>query len=272
MTISIDGLVSGLDTSAIIESLIELEEKPIKLKEDKQSILAKEKTAWEKIKEKLLLLEKSADKLDSRRDFSSYSGKFINHNPTTGSVLTVAANSSANVGSYDIAVSNLAKRQKSVSDQSYADKNVALGIAGSLTINDGADHTINITTDMTIEDVKDKINQSAANIVATISNSGSELAPAYQIILTSDDEGIANSFTTTVSLTSGSLAFNVTTPAEDAILTLDGIAVTKSSNSIDDLIEEVTIRLETIGTGQIKIEANSEDILDKINQLVDAYN
>ncbi len=272
MGISVDGLVSGLDTTSIVQQLIDLESRPIVLKQNKQDDLATQKLAWQEINTKLLGLETAAGKLNTTGKFASRSATFANNDPTTGSVLSVTAGSSAVVGAFDVAVTQLAAAQKSALDQTYSSISTGVGASGTLTLNDGTDHTIALTSGMTLEQIKNAINDSGAALNATIINSGTSATPAYQIIMTGDDTGADNSFTHSASLDAGTLSFTDKVTAKNALLTVDGVSITKASNTVTDVIDGATLNLQTLGSGTINMAADVDGIVENIKGFVDAYN
>jgi len=60
--------------------------------------------------------------------------------------------------------------------------------------------------------------------------------------------------------------------AQDAIFTVDGSTVTRTSNEIDDVIDGVTLSLIGNGTGTLNLSENKTVASGKISALVDAYN
>lgn len=272
MAISIDGLVSGMDTTSIVQQLIDLEKRPIALKQTKQDDLATQKLAWQEINTKLLAIETAAGKLNTVSNFAARAATFANNNATGGSVLSVTPGSSSVVGSFGVKVTQIASAQKSAQDQTYASISTAVGAVGTLTVNDGTAHNISLTAGMTLDQIRNAINTSGAAVNATIINSGTTASPAYQIIMTGDDTGAANSFTATASLSVGTLSFTDTVAAQDALMTVDGVAITKSSNTVTDVIEGATLNLSTVGSGTITMAANVDGIVSNIKDFVAAYN
>jgi len=59
--------------------------------------------------------------------------------------------------------------------------------------------------------------------------------------------------------------------ALDAQLTLNGLTITRSSNTIADAVSGVTFNLQKAGTATVQI-VQSADIADKLHTFVDAYN
>src|SRR5690606_37762364 len=68
-----------------------------------------------------------------------------------------------------------------------------------------------------------------------------------RLILTATDTGTANGFTTVGA--GWDDPFAVTTEAQDAVLDVGGITVTRSSNTFSDLLDGATITLKATTTG-----------------------
>ncbi|MCK7492397.1 MAG: flagellar filament capping protein FliD [Comamonadaceae bacterium] len=74
----------------------------------------------------------------------------------------------------------------------------------------------------------------------------------------------------------GGQALNLTqtVAATDAQITVDGITITKSTNSISDVIDGVTLELKKINESAVTVTADSDidGIIASINEFVSAYN
>lgn len=270
MGLSVDGLVSGLDTTSIISQLMELERRPIELLEAKQDTLASQKAAWQEVSSKLLALESAADKMNTAKEFTSRTGTFYNNNASAGEVLSIVAGSSTPEGSHDIKVTQLARAQKSASNEAFASYTTAAGASGTITIDDGTSaYNISVTSSDTLEEIKNGINASGAPVTASIINTGTSGSPQYKLLVSADDTGTDNSFTIS-DITN--LTFTTSQSAQDAQFTIDGVSVTKGSNTVDDVIYDATINLKTAGSGTITFSADYDAIVDKVKDFVEAYN
>ena len=87
---------------------------------------------------------------------------------------------------------------------------------------------------------------------------------------------LLNSFSVSANADSGetlSFATQLST-ARDALVEVDGVSITRPSNTISDVIEGVTLNLagESVGTGVISVSQSTDAIKTRINELVDVYN
>lgn len=104
---------------------------------------------------------------------------------------------------------------------------------------------------------------------------------AYQVVL-SGTSGANNAFKLTADDTDAYLTLGTTTAtgllvaAQDAALTVDGLDVTRSTNTVDDVITGVTLNLNattTSGTpANLNLTLDTAPIKDKLTALVSAYN
>ena len=278
MGLSSGGMISGLDTKTLIAQLMAIERRPLLVIENKKSAQQQLLTLYGDASTKLNAIQAAAQALDAHSDFRKITG-------TSGDedIFTVTAGSSATPGSHSLKVLSLAQAEMEVS-QGYSSKSDGVG-TGDFSITVGTEETvINITTsNNTLEGLRDAINNSDAEVTASIINDGDADNP-YRLVITSNETGTANAITidasgltggTTPAFTDGSVEGEPGQQAVDASLVLDGVSITKSSNVIDDMIEGVTVTLKDVDADtaySLTLESNTEEITSSIQTLVDAYN
>ncbi|PIO96315.1 flagellar filament capping protein FliD [Pleomorphomonas carboxyditropha] len=201
----------------------------------------------------------------------------------TSAVLTVSAESGVATGSYSLTVSQLATSQK-VASGNFTASSSALGLSGSFSIGvaGGEAVTIDVTETMTLAQIAAAINDGSdtSGVKATVLKVSST---SYQLILSTVDTGqtIAVSDADGVLQDlgivddSGSFADELQA-SQQAIFTIDGVTITRSTNEIDDVIDGLTFYLTgTTGEGQavnVEIAQNLTDIKSAVIAFVDAYN
>ena len=125
--------------------------------------------------------------------------------------------------------------------------------------------------------VVNAINQAGAGVSAQLVDTGVEGAPdRYKIVLTGQT-GASNAFSvsTDAADTSG---LNFTTPtgqdAADAAVTVNGVAISRSTNTIDDVITGVTLDLQatTSTAASLTVVRDATGVKEKIQGIVEAYN
>lgn len=276
MGISIDGLISGLDTASIITSLLELQRRPVELLESKQEVIDEQLSAWQGINTSLLAMETAAQSMNSASEFKAVGGVFANNNTLQGSVVDFTVNSNATAGNYNLTVSQLATQQKMISNQGFGSISQNIGnYSVTLTTSSGSQTFYNSTLD----EIRTSINSSDLGVTASIINTSSSSTPYYRLQLTSSEPGTANTFTVEVDQGVGGpganpelLTFGDMQVAQDAIVQLDGITITRSTNTFSDIIEGVELNLISAGSGTITFSTDTDQIVGNIEEFVNAYN
>jgi flagellar hook-associated protein 2 len=264
------GLATGLDSASIVEQLVQLEARPIQRLESRRSDLVSSRSQFSAFRSKLTDLESALKKLGSRDDLDLFKATSQDE-----SAVRVSADTDAADGSYNVEVSNLAKAQSMAFTSPYTDPDTAFG-GGQIGINVGGTELtpINIDTDDTIYDIRDKINESGASVDASVIFDGTN----YQLTITSQETGVANGFEIGVTgfPPGPSLSAEVLQDPEDAAFSVNGIDITSASNTIDDAVQGVSIELRsTTDSGEsvgIQIERDNEAVADQFNDFIDAYN
>jgi flagellar hook-associated protein 2 len=282
--ISFGGLASGLQTEEIIKGLMEVERLPLDRLETKKEYQEARLTAYEMFDTKL-------DRLfDSAKDLSYTSSVRQNQVSQSSSDAFTATASAADVGSYQVTVDQLAQVQKSVSDSGYASKTDSDFGTGTLTLTvAGEDFTISPEDDngdgsLSLLELQQGINAGTNEhgVSASIIDDGTEGGDRYHLVLTGADSSKTFSLDTT-GLSGGSDTLNTSEvqTAQDALVHIDGIAVTSSSNTIKDAISGVTLNLNQVspddGTGNLTptslaISPDQSAVVDKVQGFVDNYN
>ncbi|WDY57905.1 flagellar filament capping protein FliD [Pseudomonas sp. PSKL.D1] len=268
------GVGSGLDLESILESLEESKTTslldPITTQEE--SVEA-EISAYGTLTSALDALQTAAEALADASLYESLSTSI------SGSGVAVSTSSDAVAGSYSIEVTQLAQAQSLATD-GISDTSSTLG-TGTLTLQVGDSDAVSITLDSsnnTLEGLRDAINAADAGVTATLVNDGSDTP--YRLVLTSDSTGTESEMTVSYSSSDSSdLATSLfgnmteTVAAQDAELTINGIAITSQSNTVEEALQGVTLTLSATGSSQtLTIERDTDTILDAITSFVDAYN
>lgn len=112
---------------------------------------------------------------------------------------------------------------------------------------------------------------SSGQIVITDNTAGDS---QLSITMQTDNAGGGTLDFGTVSVTTEGYAMQ-STAGQDAKVTIDGVAVTRSSNTIDDVISGVTLdiaRVESGSTVNITVSRDTDSIKGKVNEFTTAYN
>jgi|SRR5690554_6349 len=264
---AVDGLISGLDTSDIISKYMQIERQPVNLLENKKQTLNAKSEAWREMNSRLYKLRDAAYDLQSIFTFQGTTIKNSN-----ADAVTAISEDNALVSNYKIDVQELAQAQSLASNNiSVADSGEALGLTGSLklTVN-GEETQITVEAEDSLQSLVQKINDTEeSGVTASAIQVGTG---EYKLTLTSKETGLANQINIEENL-GGALIFTETQEAKDAVVSINGLAVTRSSNTITDVIEGVTLELKKAGEStELTIETDKEKIVDAVKKFVDGYN
>ncbi|MCA9321055.1 MAG: flagellar filament capping protein FliD [Planctomycetes bacterium] len=268
--ITFGGIASGLDTNAIITQLLQLESRPLQRLDSQRADIVQKQGRFGEFKSKLQALSDSAVALKSAGELSLF-----NTQSTNEDAATVSAGADALPGAYSLNVTKLASAQSHAFLTPFADKDTSTFGDGNIDITVGGNTTqVSISPSDTLENVRDKINSADAGVKANVIYDGSD----YQLVVTSEDTGVANQFTLTASGFDDpgeTDIFATGTSLDDgfdAEFTINGLPVTSSSNQVSTAVDGLTFELEGIGSAELSIERDTTGIGDRIQETLDAYN
>jgi flagellar hook-associated protein 2 len=250
--------LKNADKTSIIKPI----ERKIEISNTKQSTLSEIKKLVTELKDEIVAL--SEPKLYKNKTST-----------LTGSSITVDATYSAKEQNFDIDIKSLATRDIQESSLGFA-YDEALVEPQTLTFNiDGKDYDVEVGITDSLKTVAEKIKeQTDGKIEASVLNTGGATDP-YKLIIKSADTGAGSKIT--VSSTEAdpekSLAFTrIGDEPKDAEIEMDGITITRSNNKVDDLIEGVTINLQTTGKTSVKVESDHEKLVEEMGAFATKYN
>lgn len=286
------GTSSGINTSALIEAaynqrVAEADKMDTRVTNNtsKYDAYTKLQTLSQAVQTSLTTLRKSYSVLgDVKSAFDSRAATLSTNTATEPTkILGVAIDAGTPKGSYDIEIVQKAKNQR-VASAATADPAVALGLAGSFDVGipGKTAGTVNITAGMSLTDIAEAINTQSGTtgVAASVLKVSST---SYQLIMSATDTAKEISVTNvtgtdvldSIGLTSGGTFANELQSADQAIIVLDGVTVTRDSNTIDDLIEGVDLviaKQEPGTTVTLEIGDDSSKVKDAVVGFVNAYN
>jgi flagellar hook-associated protein 2 len=142
-------------------------------------------------------------------------------------------------------------------------------------------------TNNSLQGIRDAINAAKIGVTASIVSDGS--ATPYHLVLTSDDTGEQSSMKITVSRDPAAPAdptldnllgydpaatqhLTQTAAAQDAKLSVNGIAVSAKGNSVSEAIQGVSLSLEKIGSTTVNVARDNAAVERNVNAFIKAYN
>lgn len=278
------GAGSGVDVKALAQSLTDAEKAPqAKIIQDKIDQSTARISGFSAMKSILTDFQTAVDGLSSVTNFSTVSASSSN----PGAV-AVTSSSLASTGYHSIEVNSLAKSQRSLMGGfDNVTSTVNSGSAFQLTFSVGASgrqtvSTVDIPQESTnASAVVDAINRAGIGVAAQLIDTGVAGASRYRIAL-SGQMGSAGAFSVSAKDADGNAVsgLNLNTPtgqeASDAQLVVDGVSISRSTNSISDVITGATLTLSsTTTTGNpvgLRLSRDVSDVKTKVQDLVTAYN
>lgn len=152
-----------------------------------------------------------------------------------------------------------------------------LGNAGqSVTITIGTESFTVTAGSMTLEQIRDAINDAPDNVGVSAAII-SEDASNHYLVLTSEDSGTSNSINLNFAGNKLKKALDMKTinDAEDAQILIDGTyTVNRASNTITDAVDGLTLNLksESASAVTLNIERNIEVVTESVQSFADAFN
>jgi flagellar hook-associated protein 2 len=289
---------SGLNVTQIVDALVDAERVPKQQKIDDAKETATVKiSALGSLKNELSVFQTNTAALDGQIGLALSSS-------TSNVKLSRTDSSLASEFSHTINVSSIAAGQvlnfdnggsgfsSTTADIGIDSLTIDLGTwgAGPAFTSNGTSSSLSLTTGATsLSDVRDAINNAAIGVTASII----EVSTGSYSLMVKSPEGAENAMRITTSLSgaavgvmkydpenTGSFSDTATevVSASDAAFTIDGISVTRSSNTITDLFSGITLELDNVsasdmGTNQVISSRYSEtDALATLETVVSEIN
>jgi flagellar hook-associated protein 2 len=248
-------------------------------------------SAYQDMQQLLTNLENSLDALrnpiDSTTDVFNMRAASLTSSDasiTAANVMSVTVDPGTDEGSHTVKVTQLAQVER-LSSGTQTSRTTALGETGTFSIGESGktSASINITATMSLNDVVSAINAQesttgvTANIVAVTGST-------YQLVLTGADTNQTINMSTgsgtvlsDLGLTQadGSTAATVLQEAKPAELTVDGVAIQRDTNDVDDAIDGVTMNLTALTNGAtvtVNIGNDTTSVSDAIQTFATSYN
>lgn len=272
------GAGSGIDVKSLAQSLVDAEKTPKKERIEAKITQTEAKiTGYGAIKFALSELKNAFAKINDASDFNS-----IQPSNSQPAAFGITTSNTAEAGSYSIEVLQTALAQRTASSV-FADRATALngGAAFKLNLQIGGVNKgdIQVTTP-TPAGMVSAINGAKLGVTAQLINTGNgfnvvvtgQTGQAQNFSLTSDD-GTATGTDPKVPVTGVNFTNHLQT-ATNARFKVNGLEVSRSTNSINDVIDGVTLDLFANTSGAARLDLNRETagIKDNIKGLVTAYN
>ncbi|MFL1464645.1 flagellar filament capping protein FliD [Marinobacter sp. HN1S83] len=276
------GAGSGIFSSDLLDQLVNAERKPTEARLDQRQQRTETRiSAYGAIRSAMEEMRTSMEKLSSPEGMKAFSSSSSNESVAGVSVDALAANR----GSYSLNVTQLAQSQ-SLASGAFADRDTTTVGSGTLTLDVGG-VTTDITVDgsnNTLEGLAASINDANAGVSAGVVDTGS----GFRLVLSAEESGIENSVKVSVTDDDGNntdtsglsqFVFDGTTSnleetvaARDAQLEVNGIAISRPTNTVEGVVDGVTFDLKSEGASTVKIERDADAVTENVQAFVDKFN
>lgn len=278
-SITFTGLNTGTDWDEIIEAQMAVEEYRYNSMTEKETAYEEQLAAVEDLETQMTTLYQTLQDYDSASDFLTKSGASSDETS-----LTVSVDNDAEAGTHNVVINQLAQNDIWSSDDGYASTDTSITDTAqtfSLTYGDET-YTIDVPAGTTLEEFVDLINNADGNsddVRASVINEGD----SYYLQIRGMDLGADN--TVTINDTGfdamGADAFTNTQQAQNAQIKVDGFPsaddewIERDTNSIDDVIDGVTLQLKTT-TGDegttVTVALDTDAMVEAVETVVESIN
>lgn len=306
----INGLSSVSPTSSIktlVERFIQAEQSPVLQRESTRESLNTRLKALNELKTKLTTLRDTVQSFTTVGTENQLGAKSaISSNET---VFTAEATTSATIGVNTLFVSQLARNDIVASDRIDAESSSIAESIGedtrTFTLTVGSESPVTISLDITdesetnellLERLKDEINNSSASVSANVIHDTSE---TVRLTIVSDESGSSNAIALEDEESSGALAKTLglvngsggrqqlsgthggyvlrDTDDLNAQFTLNGIEITSDTNTVDEVLTGITIRIRKTQDDDdtpetLTVTQEEENIREALQTFIDDYN
>ncbi len=264
--VSVSGMMSGVDTASLINSLVSVQQNQQTLLKNQQSQQQKAADTYANLISSLGTLSTLAKGVAKTSDWKGATAS----SSSTGVTATVSG-TQASALSFD--VTSLAKAHSLVSHEATGSLN-SLVASGPLTLTKGDGSTVEIATGTgSLADVVASVNASASGVTA----SAVQTSPGqYRLQLTAGRTGEASGFT--VDGLTGFTAMDVLTQGSDAEITVGsdpGTAYTvrSTTNAFANIVPGLSFTVSRLETGvTVGSAVDGSAVADDVQELVDAAN
>lgn len=266
------GLGSGMDLQGIIDKLVNVDKKPILMKQSKKIELESYYQTFNTLESytNALMADSSTMLTNLNAQTATTSDDSIGEAEVTGSPAS---------GVHNVDVTALAKGESWISNESNSSStnNIVSVSSGAFKYKVGTkeysvelDNNSISSTPTTLNEFINAINNNGSGVKASLVYDGS----GYKAVLKTPD-GTNNNLTIEQNDTKLTFGTDDTTPNEassDASLTIDGVSVTSHSNTLSDNIAGLKITLKDLGSFSIHVDTDYQSLSDSMQNIVDDYN
>ncbi|WP_303292753.1 flagellar filament capping protein FliD [Marinobacter sp. ST-43] len=276
------GAGSGIFSADLVDQLVNAERQPTEVRLDRKQQETQAKiSAFGALRNALESLRSPIEKLSSTDGM-----KALTASSSNDAVADVTVDASvASRGSYNIEVTQLARAQ-SLASSEFADRDTTTVGTGTLRISVGGSTTEVVVdgSNNTLQGLADSINEANAGVSAGVVDTGS----GFRLVLSSNESGVDNAIQVSVtdddgnnsdaaglsqfSFGGGASNLEETVQAKDALLEVNGIAISRPTNRVEGVVDGVVFDVKTVGTTSVNVARDSDAVAGRVQDFVDKFN
>jgi flagellar hook-associated protein 2 len=291
-TASITSSTGPLDVQGLVSQLMTVAEQPLNNMQSQLQSYNSNISSYGTLNSDLTSLQSSLTPLSSGQFVDTYKATSSNTN-----VLNATASTEASAGNYGVTVNTLASPQNLAFD-GQSSETASLGNQAetlNFSFGSGTSSSVKIPANSSLDDISSAINAAGLGVSASVVTADSSSTP-YRLVLTGNTVGSGNAFSTSVSgstdstSTTDPLSFlnfsaasavdstgkitdsRLTEQAQNANLTVNGLSMTSTSNTVTNAINGVTLNLTQTGSTTLTVASDSSGIQSQVQTFVSAYN
>jgi len=270
------GINSNLDTQDIINKMVSLEARSMDLVEAKKQIEQQKLASFKELKNRLQTFKSVVTTLNTESRFIVNKSVFSNNSSSDNNkVVDITTTSSATSGTYSLVVDNLATETKIISN-GFASTTSELENGRVKVTSGSASSTVTInSTNNSLDGLRLAINNLGLDVKASFLNDGDDTVPVRLLIsgnLTGATGAVTMSYSKDSVYPVDEISFTTTQEAKNASFSIDGVSISKSSNTVSDVISGAALKLQSAGSGTISLSTDTDAITTKVSDFVDEYN
>jgi len=265
-TTSSGGLGAGIDVSALVSAALADQTAELTVLQNQQTQLTDQQTALDSFNTDLQTLQNAVYALtDPAGQLTDVAATSSN-----SSIVTASAISGTPTGTHTVVVTNLATTSSEYSSEQTSSSTPLA--TGTLTIQVGSAAPTSITVDSTnntLDGLAAAINNANPGVTASVITD----ANGARLSIVSNTSGAPGDLTVTAS--AGLPTFTKPVTGVNAQITVDGVPIASTTNTVNSAIPGVTLSLASQSPGTPVTISTSPDVTnqeDAINSFVSAYN
>ncbi len=271
----VSGLVSGIDTAALVDATIKAQSGPLLLLQRRQAESTARLSAWKSLEAILVSLKVESDRLGRAALWNGLQ-------TTSGDeeVLTATASGDSAIGSHQVSVVALAAAHQ-IHSQNYSSSAADVG-SGTLSITFGGETTdLVVAAGTTLAELADRINEAELGITAAlVTGRDASGGSVTHLVVTGGKTGADQTITVGGTLTGGEApVFTTTRAASDAHILFGGpggLDLYSATNTFEDLVQGLDVTVHAVSdegdSVLVDVARDSEGLKDAVRNFIDRYN